>query len=317
MNAPQTNSPISPLPPTEARLAASAGLDAAGTSGVLRMLHQQDRVAVDAVEPVLPALTELVDEAAARFRRGGRIHYFGAGTSGRLGVLDAAELVPTYNLEPGRVAAHLAGGEAAILRAVEDAEDSRRDGARAAAELVEADVAIGLTASGATPYVHAALAGARQAGALTALVSSNPASPIRDVSDISLIADTGPEVVAGSTRLKAGTAQKLILNGFSTALMVALGRTWSNLMVSVVATNAKLRERSVRILQEATGMAEPQARETLAQADGDLKTALVTFLASVPAPEARHRLAAHQGSVRGALHHGTAAPRHPETGSPQ
>lgn len=292
---------ISTPPPTEARLDASRDLDERSTLGVLEVLHAQDRVAVDAVAPALPDLAALVDVAAERFRRGGRIHYFGAGTSGRLAVLDAAELLPTFDLEPGRVVAHIAGGEAGIVRAVENAEDSRDDGATDAANLTADDVAIGLTASGTTPYVRAALAAARERGAATALVTSSLTSPLTDLADITIVTDTGPEVVTGSTRLKAGTAQKLVLNGFSTALMVAVGRTWSNLMVSVVATNQKLRERSVRILREATGSSAPEAAATLEEADGEVKTAIVMSFADVGAAEARARLVAADGSVREAM----------------
>lgn len=289
------------LPPTERRLPDSLELDRADSLGVLRLLHEQDIVAARSLEPLLPAIARLVDEAATRMRRGGRVHYFGAGTSGRLGVLDAAELLPTYNLEPGRIVPHIAGGDAAIVNAVENAEDSRAEGAEAAAEVGPDDVAIGLTASGTTPYVAAALEVARAHGAFTALVSSNPDSPIGRQVDIDLALDTGPEVVTGSTRLKAGTAQKLVLNGFSTALMVALGRTWSNLMVSVVATNDKLRRRSVRILSEATGLDEDAAREALAAAGGDLKVAIVAHLLGAPVAEAADRLAAANGSVRDAI----------------
>ncbi|WP_156761232.1 N-acetylmuramic acid 6-phosphate etherase [Microbacterium karelineae] len=290
-----------PLPPTEARLEASRDLDVLPTRDVLATLHTQDRIAVEAVAPALDRLADLVDEAASRFRRGGRIHYFGAGTSGRLGVLDAAELLPTFDLEPGRVVAHIAGGSAGVARAVEDAEDSLDEGAREAADLTAGDVAIGLTASGTTPYVRAALEAARERGAATALVTSNPASPLAGLADYEIVTDTGPEVVTGSTRLKAGTAEKLVLNGFSTALMIAVGRTWSNLMVSVVATNRKLRERSVRILCEATGVEADEAAVTLHDADGEVKTAIVMSFAAVDAHEARRLLAERGGSVREAM----------------
>lgn len=291
----------SELPPTERRLPESMELDSTDTLGVLRLLHEQDTVAVRALEPLLPRIAALVDEAADRMRRGGRVHYFGAGTSGRLGVLDAAELLPTYNIPPGRVVPHIAGGDAAIVNAVENAEDSRAEGAAAAAEVGPDDVAIGLTASGTTPYVAAALEAARAKGAFTALVSSNPASPIGREVDIDLPLDTGAEVITGSTRLKAGTAQKLVLNGFSTALMVALGRTWSNLMVSVVATNDKLRDRSVRILCDATGLGPDAARDALAAAGGDVKVALVAHLLGVTADAAAERLEETGGSVRDAI----------------
>ncbi|PFG43836.1 N-acetylmuramic acid 6-phosphate etherase [Isoptericola jiangsuensis] len=289
------------LSPTERRHPGTEDIDAVPTLEVLTRLNTEDRVAVDAVRAVLPALAEVVDEAAARFRRGGAVHYFGAGTSGRLGVLDASELLPTYNLEPDRVVGHIAGGRDALVRAVEDAEDSTAEGARDAAGLGPDDVAIGLAASGTTPYVGGALATARAGGAFTVLVSSNPATPLAAGVDVNITLDTGPEVVTGSTRLKAGTAQKLVLNSFSTALMIAVGRTYGNLMVSVVATNAKLRERTVRILREATDLAEDDARILLERSDGDLKAAVVAALADVEPARAHELLAATAGSVRAAL----------------
>ncbi|GAB3182982.1 N-acetylmuramic acid 6-phosphate etherase [Nesterenkonia halophila] len=289
------------LPPTERRNPRSAALDELDTLGVLQLLNAEDRVAVDAAAAVLPQLAPVVEQAAERLRRGGTVHYFGAGTSGRLGVLDASELMPTFNLEPGRVVGHIAGGSAALVDAVENAEDSEEAGRRDAAQLGADDVAIGLAASGSTPYVGGALSAAAEAGAETVLISSNPRAPLADRAETVLTLDTGAEVVTGSTRLKAGTAQKLVLNGFSTALMIAIGRTWQNLMVSVVATNAKLRDRTVRILQEATGLQEEPARELLERADGELKVALVTTLADVAVETARSLLGRHDGSVREAL----------------
>lgn len=268
---------------------------------MLRLLNAEDRVAVDAVAAVLPQLAEVVEIAAERFRRGGDVHYFGAGTSGRLGVLDAAELRPTFSLEPGRVVGHIAGGAAALVEAVEDAEDSEEAGRLAASGLGPDDVAIGLAASGGTPYVGGALDEARRQGAHTVLVSNNPQASLAALADTHIVVDTGPEVVTGSTRLKAATAQKLVLNGFSTALMVAIGRTWSNLMVSVVATNGKLRRRTVRILQEAADLDAPTARALLADADGDLKTAIVAAVGGIGVGRARDLLDAHAGSVRDAL----------------
>lgn len=306
------------LPPTERRNPRSLDLDRMDTLEVLQLLNSEDRIAVDAAAAVLPQLAPVVDAAAERLARGGSVHYFGAGTSGRLGVLDASELMPTYNLEPGRVVGHIAGGRTALVEAVENAEDSAEQGRREAAALGPDDVAIGLAASGSTPYVGGALAAAREAGAATVLISSNPHAPLAEHAQTVLTLDTGPEVVTGSTRLKAGTAQKLVLNGFSTALMIAIGRTWSNLMVSVVATNAKLRERTVRILCEATGLQEGPARALLERAEGDLKTALVATLGEVEVSTARTLLHAQAGSVRDALAQaqradapGTAADRRP------
>ena len=290
-----------PLSPTEQRNPASSGLDDLDTLGVLRVLNAEDHAVIDAVAAALPQLAELVDIAADRMRRGGRVHYFGAGTSGRLGVLDASELLPTFNLEPGRVIGHIAGGQAALVNAVENAEDSGADGSAAGAELGPDDVAIGIAASGSTPYVGGALDAARANGAHAVLISNNPHASLADKADDHIVLDTGPEVITGSTRLKAGTAQKLTLNGFSTALMVALGRTWDNLMVSVVATNAKLRERTVRILREAADLDDADARTLLERCDGDLKTAIVVSFTEAAPSLAASTLETHDGSVRAAI----------------
>ena len=290
-----------PLSPTEQRNPASSGLDDLDTLGVLRVLNTEDHAVIDAVAAALPQLAELVDIAAERMRRGGRVHYFGAGTSGRLGVLDASELLPTFNLEPGRVIGHIAGGQAALVNAVENAEDSGADGSAAGAELGPDDVAIGIAASGSTPYVGGALDAARANGAHTVLISNNPHASLAEKAADHIVLDTGPEVITGSTRLKAGTAQKLTLNGFSTALMVALGRTWDNLMVSVVATNAKLRERTVRILREAADLGDAEARALLERCDGDLKTAIVVSFTEAAPALAASTLEIHDGSVRTAI----------------
>lgn len=289
------------VPRTEQRLAVSAGLDELTSIEVLTLLNGEDATVPAAVLAQLPAVARLVDAADAALDAGGSVHYFGAGTSGRLAVLDAAELLPTFNIGPGIVVAHLAGAPEALLAAVENSEDSEDDGAAAAAGLGRHDVAIGLTASGRTPYVAAALRTARAAGAFTALITNNPGSVIAPHVDIAIEVDTGPEVLAGSTRLKAGTAQKLVLNGFSTALMVRRGRVWSNLMVSLVATNEKLRDRTVRILAEATGHDLDACRDALTRADGDLKTALVATLCDVDVDVARRSLEASASSVRDAV----------------
>jgi N-acetylmuramic acid 6-phosphate etherase len=289
------------LSPTEQRNPASSGLDDLDTLGVLQVLNSEDRAVIDAVAAALPQLAELVDIAAERLRRGGRVHYFGAGTSGRLGVLDASELLPTFNLEPGRVIGHIAGGRAALVNAVENAEDSEADGRAVGTELGPDDVAIGIAASGSTPYVGGALDAARTAGAHTVLISNNPFASLAEKAEDHIVLDTGPEVITGSTRLKAGTAQKLTLNGFSTALMVALGRTWDNLMVSVVATNEKLRERTVRILREAADLDEAEARSLLERCNGDLKTAIVVSFTEAAPARATSTLESHDGSVRAAI----------------
>lgn len=289
------------LAPTEERHPGTVGIDALGTLEVLRLLNAEDARVAPAVAEVLPQLAGLVDAAVAAVRAGGTVHYVGAGTSGRLAVLDAAELLPTFNAPPGLVVAHHAGGPAALLRAVENVEDDADQGAADLADVTAADVVVGLTASGRTPYVGGALRLARERGAVTALVTANPSPELGPLADHCLAVDTGPEVITGSTRLKAGTAQKLVLNAFSTAVMIRLGRTWSNLMVDVVATNAKLRGRVVRILREATGAGDDEARGALEACDGELKPALVALLAGVDAATARRALAAAEGSVAHAL----------------
>ncbi|WP_127573715.1 N-acetylmuramic acid 6-phosphate etherase [Georgenia faecalis] len=297
--------------PTEERNERTVHMDTVPTLELLRLINAEDRLVPDAVASVLPELSRLVDGAAERVRAGGAIHYVGAGTSGRIGVIDAAELLPTFNLEPGVVVAHHAGGEAALVRAAENVEDDAEAGAADVAEVTAGDVVIGIAASGRTPFVAGALAHARKVGALTALVTSNPRSALREGVDVEIILDTGPEALAGSTRMKSATAQKLVLHTFSTALMVRLGRTWSNLMVSMVATNAKLRARTVTILHQATGRSREECESTLDLADGDLKVALVMLLADVDACAAGEALARADGVVRVAVDVATPTPASP------
>jgi N-acetylmuramic acid 6-phosphate etherase len=288
--------------PTEQRNPRTVDIDLLPTVGVLKLLHAEDERVPDAVRPALGPLAMVVDEAAECIRRGGRVHYFGAGSSGRIAVLDAAELMPTFGLAPGIVVAHLAGGEQAIQRALEDVEDDEARGAEeAAASVTGADLVLGLSASGSTPYVAGALATASGLGAFTAVATCNPDSRLRALARVAIVADTGPEAIAGSTRLKATSAFKLILNGFSTALMVRLGKTYSNLMVEVAATNSKLRTRKVRILVDATGADEASCGAALARAGGELRPALVALLGGVGVPEARRALQESGGVVREAL----------------
>lgn len=289
------------LPATERRNPRSSDLDTMSSREVLELMNAEDALAVAAVGAALGPLAELVDRAVALVRAGGGVHYVGAGTSGRLGVLDAAELRPTFSLPEGVVTAHLAGGERALVHAVEGGEDSEEDGAAVGSGLRPGDLLVGLTASGTTPYVRGALAAARARGTATGLLTNNPDSPLAEFADVLVPLDTGPEVLTGSTRLKAGTAEKIALNGFSTALMVGLGRTWSNLMVSVVASNAKLRARTLRILTEATGLPEDLARATLAASGDDLRVALVSTLADCDPGTARTALAERGEDVRAAV----------------
>ncbi len=290
-----------PGPPTEERNERTLDLDTLPTLSLLDRLNDEDALVAPAVRRALPALAVAVDEAAVRVAAGGRVHYVGSGTSGRLGVLDAAELRPTFGLPAGVVVAHLAGGEQALRQAVEGAEDDRAAGVAAAAGVRGADLVLGLSAAGGAPYVGAALEQARAAGAFTALMTANPAAALAALADVCVCADTGPEAVTGSTRLKAGTAQKMLLNAFSTALMVRTGRTYSNLMVHVTPLNAKLRARQRRLLAQATGAPEEQCAAALTDADGDLRVALVALLAGVESAVARDALDRSGGVVRAAL----------------
>ncbi len=288
-------------PPTEERNPNTLAIDSLGTTQILELVNAEDARVAGAVEAAIPELAKAVDAAVDAVQSGGRVHYFGAGTSGRLAVLDAAELLPTFHAPPDLVVAHHAGGTEALLRAVENVEDSEETGAADAAAVTERDVVLGLAASGRTPYVAGALRAAREVGATTVLVTANPDAPLRELADIVVAADTGAEVIAGSTRLKAGTAQKLILNSFSTTLMIKLGRTWSNLMVDMVATNNKLRGRMLRILSEATGAGDDACAAALAAAGGELKPALVHLLSGAPIDEARAALEQADGRVAAAL----------------
>ncbi|MEV7628670.1 N-acetylmuramic acid 6-phosphate etherase [Actinoplanes sp. NPDC089786] len=285
---------------TEQRNPRSMALDRMSTVDLLALINAEDRTVPLAVAAVLPQLADAVDMAVAALSGGCRIHYVGAGTSGRIAVLDAAELIPTFGVSPDRVVAHIAGGVPALTRPSEAAEDDEAAGGAVAA-FAAGEVVVGVTASGRTPYVRGALIAARAAGAGTVLISANPASPLAPLADVHVAPDTGPEVLTGSTRMKAGTAQKLILNAFSTATMVRLGRTYSNLMTDMLAANAKLRDRRLRILAEATGADEEACRRALTEAGGDAKVAVVTLIAGTTADQARQALAETSGHVHAAL----------------
>ena len=250
-----------------------------------------------------PALAAAAEAVAARMVAGGRLFTLGAGTPGRLAVLDAAELLPTYNAPPGLVIPLLAGGLDALVRSAEGAEDDL-DAAGAALDahgLGPGDAVVGIAASGRTPYVVGGLRHARARGALTVAVVNNPGSPVAEAADLAVEILTGPEVVAGSTRMLAGTAQKVALNALSTSAMIALGRTYGPWMVDVRATNEKLRRRALRMVCTITGAGEDAAAAALAAADGEVKPAVVALLAGVDAAEAARRLARSGGRVREAL----------------
>jgi N-acetylmuramic acid 6-phosphate etherase len=297
---------------TEMRNSRTTDIDTVGTLDLLRMLNAEDAGVATAVAATLPVLAEVVDQTVSRLRSGGHVHYFGAGSSGRIGVLDAAEVVPTFGVGAEVFVAHHAGGGTAVSHAVEGAEDRHWLGSRAAGSLTALDVAIGLSASGRTPYVAGALRTARAAGAMTVLVSSNVAAPLADLADFSVLPDTGPEAIAGSTRLKAASAQKMILNSLSTATMIKLGRTFSNLMVSLSGTNAKLRGRQLIILMEATGATEQDCRAELDRCGGDLRLAIVCLLSGLAPEPAAVALGAAHGNVRAALEAATRAAHRPQ-----
>lgn len=293
--------PASSLAPTEQRNPRTADIDIVPTEEVLRLLNAEDATVPAAVAGALPVLAAVVDKVVECVGAGGLVHYFGAGTSGRMAVLDAAEVVPTFGVARDVFVAHHAGGSRALVAAVEGAEDDVALGARDAGAVSAADVAVGITASGRTPYVAGALRTARLAGAATVLISSNPAAPLAGLADYLVVADTGPEAIAGSTRLKAATAQKLLLNALSTAVMVRLGRTYSNLMVALSGTNAKLRSRQLTILTEATGLDQETCQAQLTACDGDLRLALLCLLSGLAPEAAASALASADGSLRGAL----------------
>jgi N-acetylmuramic acid 6-phosphate etherase len=277
-------------------------LDAWPSLDILSAFYEGQLSAVAAIRPALPAIAAAAEDAVARLRRGGRLVYVGAGTSGRIGVQDGAELPPTFNWPEDKVVYLIAGGEGAILSAVENAEDSIEDGIAGIrrADVGPDDVVIGVAASGRTPFTLAAVQEANTRGALTIGVSNNPGVPLLHISSHPILADTGEEVIAGSTRMKAGTAQKIILNLFSTLVMIRLGRIYRGLMVDMRATNAKLRRRSEIMVSQITGCDDATAVEALRRADGDLKVASLIALGA-NASDAQAALARSDGNLREAL----------------
>ncbi|MGP2970599.1 N-acetylmuramic acid 6-phosphate etherase, partial [Serratia marcescens] len=282
---------------------ATMGLDEMSTLEMVRCFNQEDRKVPEAIEKVLPAIAQAVDLAAAALKAGGRLIYLGAGTSGRLGVLDASECPPTFGVPHGVVVGLIAGGPGALLKAVEGAEDDEALGEAdlRALNLTAVDMVVGLAASGRTPYVIGALRYARGLGCPTVAISCNPDSPIAHEAQVAISPVVGPEALTGSTRLKSGTAQKLVLNMLSTGAMVKLGKVYQNLMVDVKATNVKLVDRACRIVVEATGAERAQAEAALAQTGFEVKPAILMILAGVSAEEAQQRLQRHDGYLRAAL----------------
>ncbi|QHP81354.1 N-acetylmuramic acid 6-phosphate etherase [Pectobacterium odoriferum] len=288
---------------SETRNPATMALDQLSTLEMMHAFNQEDRKVPEAIALVLPAIAEAVDLAAASLQEGGRLIYLGAGTSGRLGVLDASECPPTFGVPHGLVIGLIAGGPGALLKAVEGAEDDPALGEAdlKTLNLTAADMVVGLAASGRTPYVIGALRYAHDVGCRTAAISCNPHSPIAQEAQVAISPVVGPEALTGSTRLKSGTAQKLVLNMISTGAMVKLGKVYQNLMVDVKATNVKLLDRACRIVVEATGAEREQAQQALMQADNEVKPAILMLLANIDVAAARERLKQHNGYLREAL----------------
>ena len=284
------------------RLAASLDLDRLAPRDVVRIIQEEDARVAPAVAAEADALAAAVEAVAARLAAGGHLFYVGAGTSARIAALDAAELPPTYGTDPSLVRVIVAGGDRALLHAVEGAEDDAEAGRCEVLERVRAaDAVVGIAASGSTPFTVAAVKEARRLRALTVAVTSRRDSPLADAAELVVAPDTGPEVVLGSTRMKAGTAQKMVLNALSTAVMVRLGRVYSNLMVEMPATNAKLRRRAARMVEIAAEVSSEEAEAALAASRGHVKTAVLVAALGLAPEEAAARLERHGGELRRAL----------------
>lgn len=284
---------------TEQANPASAGIDTLPTEAALRIVNSEDRKVAEAVEREIPAIARAVDAIVAALEKGGRLFYIGAGTSGRLGVLDASEIPPTYSAPPEMVQGIMAGGEAALSRATEATEDDPAAGARdlLARGFTSGDVLVGLAASGRTPYVLGAVAEARRLGAVTAGICCTPDAELSRAVDIPIAPIVGPEIIAGSTRMKAGTAQKLVLNMISTTTFIRLGYVYGNLMVNVQPRNHKLVERARRIVAQAAAVPYERAAELLDASGNSVRVAIVMARASVDRAEAERRLARVGGRI--------------------
>ena len=288
---------------TERRNPRTMQLDTMSELEIVTAMNDEDARVPLAIAKKLPEIAQAARWAVEAFEQGGRLFYMGAGTSGRLGVLDAAECPPTFGVDPGMVVGLIAGGEKAFIKAVEGAEDSRELGRQdlESHQLTQKDFVIGIAASGRTPYVLGGLAYAKEMGCRTAAIACNPGSAIGKAADLAIEVEVGPEVLTGSTRLKSGTAQKLILNMISTTSMVRMGKAYQNLMVDVMQTNEKLHTRAENIVMDATGVERSEARSAIDAAGGSVKCAITMLLANCSAQEARSRLEAAGGHVRTAI----------------
>lgn len=300
------NQPHGSLPLTEARNPATEHIDMVSTLEMVRLINAEDCTVPQAVGRELERIAAAIDAVAERMAQGGRLIYIGAGTSGRLAVVDASEIPPTFGTSPDQVIALIAGGERALRFSVEGAEDDREAGARDLHGLTPSpqDSVVGIAASGRTPYVLGGMAEAKRLGCLVISVACHHPSPMAELADLWIAPITGPEVITGSTRLKAGTAQKLVLNMLSTGVMIRLGKTYGNLMVDLQASNTKLRSRAQRIVELACDLAPEAAASLLAAANHEVKTAIVAQLAGISPEEARARLQRTNGVVRAALQTG-------------
>jgi N-acetylmuramic acid 6-phosphate etherase len=290
--------------PTESRNPLTEHIDELPTLEMLRVINNEDAKVAAAVAAVLPEIAKAVDEIATRINDGGRLFYIGAGTSGRLGVLDASEIPPTFSVPSTLVQGIIAGGDSALRKSSESSEDSAEQGAAdlAAAGFTGQDTLVGIAASGRTPYVLGAFQHANPLGALTIALTCVPNSQMAALADISIAPVTGPEVITGSTRLKAGTATKLVLNMISTGVMIKTGAVYGNLMVNMQTTNAKLVDRAQRIIMAATGIDQPAAA-VLLEKSGTIKTAIVMQKLNVDRPAAEAKLKKHNGNLRTLLRH--------------
>jgi N-acetylmuramic acid 6-phosphate etherase len=287
---------------SQERLDTSLDIDQRSAREIVRIIQEQDALVAAAVAAEADRIAHAIDQIADRLMHGGRLFYAGAGTSGRIAMLDASELPPTYGIDPSLVRVLMAGGERAFLHAAEGAEDDED----AAIEIVNAEVkaedaVVGIAASGTTPYTVTAIRRANMLGALTVAVTSNPNSPLASEADIAIAPRTGPEVIMGSSRMKSGTAQKLVLNTLSTGVMIRLGRVYSNLMTDMPATNEKLRNRAVRMVELAAGVPRPAAVQAIRDAGGNVKVAVIMAKKRTTPDDARALLEAHRGNLREVL----------------
>ncbi len=283
---------------TEYRNENTKDIDILSTIDMVRKMNEEDKLVALAVEDATPEIAQAIDLIAKQFLKGGKLFYFGAGTSGRLGILDASECPPTFSTEPTMVQGIIAGGDSAIRTAVEGAEDNFEQGKEDAEVLTANDVAVVISASGNPKYLLGVLAYAEEIGAKTIGVTCNSKGRIAEEAGLVICAEVGPEVIAGSSRLKAGTAQKMILNMLSTGSMIKIGKTYENFMIDLKANNEKLKDRAIRIVAQITGVQCSEALAALLKCDWEIKTAIVTIIMKLDAEEARLELRKHGGVLR-------------------